>query len=219
MRGQRAKSRGLVQKAFGALPWRSALCIQGLALLTLLVGGVALAHATIVFGTLSSLPEAPQPGQPFTVRMAMIDPLQLPVEDALVRLEFRLTPDAPPTEAVFAETDDPGVYEATVTLPEAGVYHLLLRDQTFRQEEAQAELEVRLGGGPLFIPGENTVVFPPTATGLANLGTWLIWIIAIPVVAGIVVTVLVLANTGKSEEPEGSAEARGENGQREEGGA
>ena len=85
------------------------------------------------------------------------------------------------------------MYEAAVTLPEAGDYTLLLRDQTFRQEEARVSLAVALGQGPLFVEGENSVIFPPTATASTrSLSRWLIWVIALPILAGIVVTVLVL---------------------------
>lgn len=176
--------------------------MRGLRLLTALAAlltGAALAHATLVFGTLTSTPATPRPGEPFTVRLELADPAGTPVEDAVVLAEFRQQPDDEPVRAPFIESETPGRYETTLTLPEPGGYHLLLRDQTFRQEEARAELEVALGDGPLFPEGKDAVVFPPTATGPADLGTWLIWLIAVPLAAGVVVTVLVLRRPSQSD--------------------
>lgn len=79
-----------------------------------------------------------------------------------------------------------------MTLPEEGIYQLVLRDQTFQQEEARATLEFVLGSD---MPSSIAFIFPPTQTGSSNLSTWLIYVIGIPVVAGIVVTILVLRAT------------------------
>ena len=76
-----------------------------------------------------------------------------------------------------------------LTLPDTGDWQLLLRDQTFRQEEAKAELSFPVGtgdGGAVL-----DFVFPPTDTG-QSVATWLVWVVALPVVAGIIVTVVVL---------------------------
>lgn len=171
-----------------------------LAALAALLGGAALAHATLVFGTLSSAPPAPRPGEPFTLRLELADPTGTPVEDAYVLAEFRRQEDDEPVSARLEEGEVPGRYQASLALPQPGSYQLLLRDQTFRQEEARAELEVTLGDGPLFPEGKDAIVFPPTATGPANLGTWLIWLIAVPLAAGVVVTVLVLRRPSAGDE-------------------
>ena len=175
-------------------------------LLALLLGcGAALAHATAVFGTLSSTPAAPRPGEAFTLRLELLDPSGAPVEDALVLAEFRAAPEgaapaggegAPAAaNATFAETATPGVYETRLELPAAGEYVLVLRDQTFRQEEVRAELRVLLSEEPLFPEGANGFLFPPTATTPRSIGTWLLWVVGVPILAGLVVTVLVLRST------------------------
>lgn len=170
------------------------------ALLTLMLTLVPLAsaHATIVLGTLSSEPAAPQPSEPFVIRLKLVDPVGTPTEDAVVLLEVRPTDageeSAPLVSAEFEEIDSAGVYEATVTLPEAGDYALLLRDKTYRQEEARALLSFTLGEGPLFDEENRDFFFPPTVIG-GSLTTWLIWLIGLPLVAGVVVTVLVLRNS------------------------
>jgi len=72
-----------------------------------------------------------------------------------------------------------------------------MRDQTFRQEEARANLSFVVLGSDTELVNEASIpfVFPPTATGSQGLRTWLIWLIALPVVAGIVVTAFVLLST------------------------
>ncbi len=160
----------------------------------------ASAHATLVLGRFTVAPARPAADAPLTLMLQLEDPTQVPVEDAYVFAELRPAdaPDAVPVRAEFSETDTAGVYEVTATLEEAGPYRVLLRDQTYRQEEAQAALTE-----PLRVGGPNTVLntvpntaqdfnFPPTATGAAGLRTWLLWLIGLPVAAALLVTVLVL---------------------------
>src|SRR5690606_29778004 len=86
------------------------------------------------------------------------------------------------------EEVSPGLYRAALPVPDAGHYTLSLRDRTYRQEEAVANVVVEFGTKL----GEVMFVLPPTATGPASLGTWLLWLIVVPLIAGVVVTVLVL---------------------------
>lgn len=170
-----------------------------LVVLSLSLGSAVFAHATIVLGTLATEPVAPVAGEPFELSLAMTDPTGFPIEDAVVVAEFEKN-GAEPVSVPLPETERRGVYAASVTLPEPGDYTVTLRDQTFRQEEARVSLTVALGDGPMFLEGENSVVFPPTATASASsLSRWLIWVIALPVVAGIVVTVLVLRSPPQEE--------------------
>ena len=170
-----------------------------LILLLATLGAVVWAHATLVLGTLSTLPNAPQAGEPFTLQLTMTDPTDFPIEDAYVIAEFSQG-GGEPLSFTFEEVSA-GTYTTDVTLPEEGGYTLLLRDQTFRQEEAQASKEVVLGDGSMFQDGDTSIVFPPTQT-TSSLQTWLVWLIALPVAAGVIVTVLVL-RSGKPEEAAG----------------
>jgi hypothetical protein len=173
--------------------FRPALGKVAVALSVLLFGAAAFAHATLVLGTLTSDPAAPRPGEPFTITVELVDPTQVPVEDAWVLAEFRqqgAPAGSEPVTARFEEGNMPGVYQAQVTLPERGNYALLLRDQTYRQEEAQATFTFPVGRAtaePL------RFVFPPTATGPQGLTTWLLWLIGLPLLAALIVTVLVLS--------------------------
>jgi len=158
------------------------------------------AHATIVLGRLSSEPTTPIANEPFTLNLEMLDPSQIAVEDAIVFADFNLRGDS--TQLEFTETETPGVYQTQGVLASSGEYQLIMRDQTFRQEEARANLSffVTTEGNNQINEASIAFVFPPTATGSNNLTTWLIWLIGIPILAGIVVTVVVLLNPRKDAE-------------------
>ena len=162
--------------------------------------GHATAHATLVFGELAFAPDPVVPGRPFAISMTLEDPTLTPVEDAIVSLEFRpIDADAapppadgelpPPLRDVRLVETAPAVYTAEVELPDPGRYQVRVRDQTFQWEEATASLVVVVDERPL---GALPFVLPPTQVGPRGLTTWLLWLIGVPLVAGAVVTVLVL---------------------------
>lgn len=157
-------------------------------LIALLLAGAASAHATVVFGTLTSEPSPPQPGEPLELHLELVGPSSVPVEDAFVVAEFRLQGEEMGSVRL-PETDVAGLYRADLQLEEAGEYQVTLRDQTYRQEEAVSEVQLPVGTTEPLEPIE--FIFPPTAVG-GSLTTWLIWLIGVPLVAGLVVTLLVL---------------------------
>ncbi len=166
---------------------------------------VALAHATIVFGTVSSEPTPVRAGQPAALLLEMRDPVDAPVEDAIVFVEARPRSGEPVLESDrFAEIR-PGVYRTELVLPERGEWTFLFRDQTFRQEEAQATITLNVG--PDGDTETRSFIFPPTATGPTGLTTWLVWLIGLPLVAGLVVTVMVLR--GGPSAPDGGKSGAG----------
>ena len=190
---------------------RARLARTALVCLAACAVSAAAAHATIVFGTLTPTPNPPDAGEPLAFELTLDDPTGTPVEDAVVRAELSpAAPDdalgdagpadlaAPVVEASFDEVR-PGLYRAELAAPAEGLYRILLRDRTFRQEEATQIVSMRIGAGAAIEPID--FLFPPTATG-GSLGTWLLWLVAIPLLAGIVVTVLVLRR-----EPAGDAAA------------
>lgn len=189
--------------------------------LALTLPGTALAHATLVFGTVTTQPSPPPAGEPFTIQLEMSDPAGTPVEDAIVFVEAAPQEEGvpePDTEDGPAELRDPvvtsdrfeevepGLYQTEVALPEDGAWVLLFRDQTFRQEEARASITMRVGEGAQGAP--LSFIFPPTATGPRSLTTWLVWLIGLPVVAGAVVTVMVLRGGRNDEEDEHNESGR-----------
>jgi hypothetical protein len=177
------------------------------ALLASLVAGAALAHATLVFGVVTVAPDPPVPGAPFELTLRLEDPGLTPVEDAVVTVELRSMPEtgvpAPSTEALDLppaitsarlEEGEPAVYLASLTLAAPGSYHLLVRDQTYPWEEANASVVLLLGDAAV---GRLPFILPPTQVAPRSLWTWLLWLIGLPLVAGAVVTVLVLTSAKK----------------------
>ncbi len=170
-----------------------------LLLLALLTISFATAHKTFVFGDISANPETPSPGKPFILQLEMKDPSKFPIEDAIVFAEF--TPDkedAKMQSFKLDESKEPGVYQGEITLPYKGKYYLLFRDRTYRQEDALANLAVTLSDDMLFPKGLNSVIFPPTATGAYSVTTWIIWLVAIPVLGALITTIYVLTNAKRN---------------------
>jgi hypothetical protein len=162
----------------------------GTLLVLLFILSLVSAHAFFVTGVITTTPTPAPIGEEFILQIEMTDPTGTPVEDAVVAAEF--TKDGETQRFEFFDSGVPGLYSARVTLPEEGTYSVLLRDTTYQQEEAKATIEFTAGAEQ---PETIAFIFPPTQTGSNNLSTWLIWVIGIPVLAGIIVTVLVLMNT------------------------
>jgi hypothetical protein len=180
----------------------------------LLVGQV-MGHATLVLGTVDTNPNPPQAGEPFTLFLELADPTRIPVEDAVVVAEFAFgsldrgavgesngQKSGERVTVRLKETSVAGAYQGELTLAQTGVYTLLLRDQTYRQEEARAELNFEVGSQTSIEP--ISFLFPPTETGARTLTTWLVWLIGLPVVAAVVVTVLVLTSHRSKEQQDAS---------------
>ncbi|MBX3140778.1 MAG: hypothetical protein KF875_08495 [Trueperaceae bacterium] len=202
----------LASRAPTARPVRARLRALRAAFVLALSGG-ALAHATLVFGTVTTHPTLSRAGERITLNLKMHDPVSTPVEDAIVFLEAGPHSDLAdvPGESAesliiaepvvsserFAEVA-PGVYQTEFVLPHGGAWRLVFRDQTFRQEEARAGVTLVVGEGataePLYF------VFPPTATGPESLATWLVFVVGIPLLAGVGITVAALRK-GADEAP------------------
>lgn len=204
-------------------PARSLL--QLLACLALLAtASVGSSHATLVIGNVQLNPDPPVAGTPFTLTVRLEDTLLTPVEKAHVRVELRFDdPAGPPvpesaigSEASefltlspvaaserFVETATRGTYSGTITAPDAGEYVLSIRDTTFLNEEAIANIRLHVDGAP---HGSMAFVLPPTPIAPRSLSTWLIWLVGIPLAAAAVTTVLVLRKPAGTDEPkEGGA--------------
>lgn len=183
----------------------------------------ASAHATLVIGSLTVAPDPAVAGQQMALTITLVDPLLVPVEDALVRVELRDVdpedPQVPPsitgTEAseflqltvvvgseYLQEVED-GVYVGTLPAPAPGRYTLSVRDTTFRNEEAIANvgLDIAPAAGGAAASGATAFVLPPTPLAPSSIGTWLLWIIGIPLAIGVIVTVLALRAKPAGTEP------------------
>lgn len=162
----------------------------------------AAAHATLVFGVIRLDPDPPPAGAPFRVEITLEDPSLAPVEDAVVFVELRPMPEGdlppaataapdlpPPLQAIRLLETGPASYRGELGVPAPGRYHLLVRDQTFAWEEANASVVLAVGAAPV---GDLPFILPPTQVAPRSLWTWILWLVGLPLAAGAVVTVLVL---------------------------
>lgn len=177
----------------------------------LLASAPVRAHATLVLGVIEFAPDPPVSGASVSLRIHLHDPTLADVEDALVFVEFVPGAGAAGGDGSL-KTDQlietaPAIYETEIATPPAGDYLLRVVDRTFRQEEAVAELAVTFGDADI---GSLAFVLPPTATGPQNLLSWLAWIIGLPLLAGAVVTFLVLRSGPRSGEERGAGLSDGE---------
>ena len=173
------------------------LAVAFLALLPLAWG-----HATIVFGTVTTDPAPPAPSAPTSIEIEMVDPVDAPIEDAVVFVEATPPDGGEPIVSDRFLEPSPGIYRSELVLDRPGPWTLLFRDQTFRQEEAQATLQLVVGDAGSAEP--LSFIFPPTATGPQGLATWLLWLIGLPVAAGVIVTIMVLRSGSDAAEADAS---------------
>jgi hypothetical protein len=159
-------------------------------LLAALSTNLCFAHATLVIGTVTVDPNPPVSNVPFKLIVTISDPILAPIEDALLKAELTSSSSKKSITIGLTESDTAGVYYGPVPLGEPGMYTLLLRDQTFRQEEATATLVFNVGTGEPIAP--IAFVFPPTTTTSRTVSTWVIWLIGLPAITAILVTAFVV---------------------------
>ncbi len=167
-------------------------------LVVLVFAGVAFAHPSEVLGTLRSDPATPAPGVLFALELTLADADRAPVEAASVQAEFRRE-DASRNSAVirtdFKVTGTPGTYRTTLRLPEAGTWTAQLRERTFAHEDAAVEVGFSLR--PARNPPKWEFIFSPPSP--PTLGTWLFWVVGVPLLTGAVVTASVYGRSRKTQ--------------------
>ncbi len=195
-------------------------------LASLALAPTAGAHATLVIGDLQVAPDPPVPGAQMEIRLRLEDTLLVPLEKAHVRVELRsLDPAGPtvPESAIgseasdflnaepdvssgrFSETTVKGTYVGRFLAPAVGEYTLSVRDTTFQDEEAIANVSLVVGGAP---NGVIAFVLPPTPLAPKSLSTWLVWVVGIPLLVGVITTVLVLRKAPSHDEAAGLGAGR-----------
>ena len=167
-----------------------------LLLMVLVFAGVTFAHPSDILGTLRSYPATPTPGVPFTLELILENADQGPIESARVQAEIYRTnafQGAAAKRTEFKMTDTLGTYRTKLRLPKAGPWTVRLHERTFAHENAS--VEVGFSVRPARNPSEWEFVFaapsPPT------LGTWLLWVVGVPLLAGAVVTASVFGRSRK----------------------
>ena len=167
-----------------------------LLLVVLVFAGVTFASPSDMLGTLQSDPATPTPGVPFTLELILKDADQGPINSARVQAEIyrkNAFQDAA-IRTEFKMTGTPGTYRTKLRLPEAGPWTVRLQERTFTHEDVA--VEVGFSVRPARNPPKWEFVFaapsPPT------FGTWLLWVVGVPLLAGAVVTVSVFARSRKT---------------------
>ncbi len=172
-------------------PRRRALAL--LAMLALLLAPTAVAHGTLVLGSVTLTPDPPRPGASLVITVDLATTARSPVEGA--KLSGTLVPanrpGATPVALTFQEYKEPyGTYRASFDAPAAGTYTLTVRDSTYKNEDTTAKVALQIGGTAP--NGSLDFTFPPVNTGSRSVVRWLLWLVGLPLLAGVVVTILVL---------------------------
>jgi hypothetical protein len=180
--------------------WKKLFKIK-LAIMAVLLG-LALAHGTVVIGSITTEPTPVLAGQAFKLKMQLNDPNFAPIEKALVMAEFRAEGSDPsiPAQTLHFKESQPGRYEVSTTLPQDGGWQLSLRDHTYPQEEARAVVSLFVGSAGTAEP--LVFEFPQTDIGQQGFPVWIIILIGVPILLALIITMRVLA---------GNAAARAEN--------
>ena len=169
--------------------------------------GTAAAHGTLIRGSLTLAPDPPRPGQPMVLTIELANTRDNPVEGA--KLAAVLTAEAPagsgatvkPLTIPLQEYQEPyGTYRAELAAPTAGSYTLTVHDRTNPGEDTTASVPLRIGGN--VANGTRGFTFPGSAQGSSSVTTWLAWLIGVPLVVGIVVTILVRRSSQGPAEPD-----------------
>ena len=177
-----------------------------LALVAFLVPAAAFAHGTVVLGAVTANPDPPSPGAPLILTVDLATLSKAPVEGA--KLEGTLQPagqpGAAPTPLTFQEYPEPyGTYRARLeAAPPPGRYTLTVRDRTYPKEDIRASVTLQVGGAQP--NGSLDFTFPPARGGSRSVVRWLLWLVGLPLLAGVVVTVLVLRSKNEDSKNDGS---------------
>jgi len=163
------------------------------AVLALLGPSPALAHGTVVLGAVTANPDPPRPGAALILTVDLARRSKAPVEGAKLEGSLRPAgnPDAAATPLAFREYPEPyGTYRARLQAPPAGRYTLTVRDRTYPKEDIRASVMLQVGGSQP--NGSLDFSFPPATGGPRSVVRWLLWLVGVPLLAGVVVTVLML---------------------------
>lgn len=172
----------------------------------------ALAHSTIIRGSVTIAPDPPAPGRTMVLTVDLASPSNAPVEGATLVVE--LTPQTSTVGAAartipLQEYKEPyGTYRAQFAAPPAGSYTLNVHDRTAPGEDTTAAVPLRVGGD--VANGSLGFTLAAPATGSGGLGNWLLWLIVVPVAAGVLVTFLVRRSRPVTTEGDADGQERGD---------
>jgi hypothetical protein len=175
-------------------------------LIALFLAGSAAAHQSLLFAHVRTRPAAPPAGEPFELLVHLTDSSHRDVTgvELVARVAHVAVAGAdegaggaqePAGATRLSAEPGSGRYRALVPARPAGEYRLTLEEIVDGQSETSASTQIVVGGEA---PVEMQLVLPPS--GRSGLGTWLVWLVGLPLLAGLLVTLLVLTGRPKPED-------------------
>lgn len=170
----------------------------------------ASAHQSLLFAHVTTRPAMPVAGEAFELRVHLTDSSHREVSD--VNLVAQVDDDAETAvdeqaedgtlpdralalaEPLIAEPGS-GEYRGRIAARPQGVYRLTLVEVVDGESESSAAGNLGVGGSSAV---DLQLLLPPSGEG--GLGTWLVWLVGLPLLAGLLVTVLVLTGRTQAEE-------------------
>lgn len=174
-------------------------------LAALLLLGTVFGHQELLFARLTTQPPQPQPGEPFELLVTLSDSSDRQVGGAQLVALLADADAAEPDRTGSGQAalapgvtlrNEPGTgrYRGSARARPAGDYRLELVELTNDQPEASASTTLTIGGGS---PVDVELVLPPSNEN--GLGAWLLWLLGLPLLAGLLVAVLVFTGRRRTD--------------------
>lgn len=167
--------------------------------------GIAAAHQSLLFAHVTTEPAIPVAGETFELRVLLTDSSHREVDDVDLVALLDEEPDAAADEPIddqdlalaapLRAEPGSGEYRGPIGPRPQGVYRLTLVEVVDGDSEASAAGNLSVGGGSEV---DLQLLLPPSGQG--GLGTWLVWLVGLPLLAGLLVTILVLTGRNRTEE-------------------
>lgn len=180
-------------------PWFAPLL-----LMALLWTGMAQAHEELLFAQISSSPPAPVANEPFELQVRLTESSGRPVTDVNLVASLRESVEESADETAAQGEISGGIrlraaaagnYTGRMDAVAEGVYQLSLVEVVGGRTEASGSVLVEIGSDN---PLEGELLLPPS--GGSGFGSWLVWLVGLPLLAGLLVTLLVFTGRGGNEE-------------------
>lgn len=181
-----------------------------LLLTVLLLAVSAQGHQELLFARVSSEPPVPVAGEAFDLLVRLTESSGQPITDVDLVAALSESKLSESNEAEGDEIPGPddisdgvelrpgavaGTYRGRMGARPEGVYRLTLVEVVEGRTEASGSGLIEVGGdGPL----QEELLLPPS--GRSALGSWLVWLVGLPLLAGLLVTLLVFTGRRGNEE-------------------
>lgn len=146
-------------------------------LILLLFFSIVFAHENQLSGLVYTQPQTPLPKEPFQLTVELVDPEGSYIPNAILNLAI---PDSD-TRLSLSETQNEGIYQATLTLNE-GRYLVALTEATLEGEANTTEFGLRVGSENL----EFIEILFPASEQTNTARVWLLSLVAVLILASFI---------------------------------